>query len=284
MSTWNYNKIEFGKSVSSNEGSFVRLPQISHFKSFAHALEQAIRRHKRVAAAKILRRYSEDRCRAVKRRYLGFIALQSEYAGILWIAAAPLKDVVCRKSSTSYKKIFSFWKSKNAAILPYYKWWDKQKRENILFQESLYSGCFVYAPNEIQTDCGSEFTHIAKTKRVHALDRFCAQYNIRHHVLRPRTPWHNGKVERSHRNDQERFYNHLSFYSFDDLQMQMNRYLKRADNIPMAVLGWKSPNQKHRELGGNWLTLVFFRIVTALSTVGMNGKPLLTKVSQSELT
>ena len=29
-----------------------------------------------------------------------------------------------------------------------------------------------------------------------------------------RTPWHNGKVERSHRNDQERFYNYLSFYSF----------------------------------------------------------------------
>lgn len=109
---------------------------------------------------------------------------------------------------------------------------------------------FGYAPNEIQTDCGSEFTHTAKTKRVHALDRFCAQYNIRHHVLRPRTPWHNGKVERSHRNDQERFYNHLSFYSFDDLQMQMNRYLKRANNIPMAVLGWKSPNQIHRELGG----------------------------------
>ena len=121
-------------------------------------------------------------------------------------------------------------------------------------------------------------------KQLHGLDRFCAQYNIRHHVLRPRNPWHNGKAERSHRNDQERFYNHLSFYSFDDLQMQMNRYLKRANNIPMAVLGWKSPTQKHRELGGNWLTLVFSRIVTALSTVEVNGKPLLTKLSQSELT
>ena len=71
-----------------------------------------------------------------------------------------------------------------------------------------------------------------------------------HHVLRPRTPWHNGKVERSHRNDQERFYNYLSFYSFNDLQKQMKRYLYRANNIPMAVLGWKSPNQRHRELGG----------------------------------
>ena len=109
---------------------------------------------------------------------------------------------------------------------------------------------FGYAPEEIQTDCGSEFTHTAKTKRVHPFDVFCRYYHIRHHVLRPRTPWHNGKVERSHRNDQERFYNYLSFYSFDDLQQQMRRYLYRSNDIPMAVLGWKSPNQKHRELGG----------------------------------
>lgn len=74
---------------------------------------------------------------------------------------------------------------------------------------------------EIQTDCGGEFTHIAKTKRVHPFDVFCKRYHIRHHVFRPRTPWHNGKVERSHINDQERFYNHLSFYSFEDLQTKM---------------------------------------------------------------
>ncbi|MSV24352.1 hypothetical protein FYJ78_03960 [Selenomonas sp. WCA-380-WT-3B 3/] len=29
--------------------------------------------------------------------------------------------------------------------------------------------------------------------------------------MSPRTPRHNGKVERSHRKDQERFYNHLRF-------------------------------------------------------------------------
>ena len=59
----------------------------------------------------------------------------------------------------------------------------------------------------------------------------------------------NEKVERSHRNAQEHFYDYLSFYSFDDLQIQMKRYLQRSNNISMAVLGWKSPNQKHKELG-----------------------------------
>ncbi len=107
---------------------------------------------------------------------------------------------------------------------------------------------FGYAPNIVQTDNGAEFSHFKKTKRIHPLDMFCNTYNIKHKLIRPRTPWHNGKVERSHRNDQERFYNHLLFYSFEDLQVQMKRYLYRSNNIPMAVLGWDSPNQRHLKL------------------------------------
>ena len=74
------------------------------------------------------------------------------------------------------------------------------------------------------------------------------QLNIRHKTIRPKTPWHNGKVERSHRNDQERFYNHLKFYSYEDLQTQMKRYLRRSNRIPMSVLGWKSPVEKRKEI------------------------------------
>lgn len=107
---------------------------------------------------------------------------------------------------------------------------------------------FGYAPETVQTDNGSEFTHIAKTQRTHPFDVLCKQINVLHKTIRPRTPWHNGKVERSHRNDQERFYNHLKFYSFDDLQLQMRSYLYRSNNIPMSVLGWLSPNQMHRKL------------------------------------
>lgn len=107
---------------------------------------------------------------------------------------------------------------------------------------------FGYAPDVIQTDNGSEFTHTQKTKRVHPLDVLCNQLHITHKTIRPATPWHNGKVERSHRNDQERFYNYLKFYSLEDLRLQMKRYLRRSNRIPMAVLGWKSPLQKRQEL------------------------------------
>jgi len=107
---------------------------------------------------------------------------------------------------------------------------------------------FGYLPLEIQTDNGAEFTNTVRTGRVHALDRLCSELGITHKLIRPRTPWHNGKVERSHRNDQERFYNHLRFYSYDDLKLQMKRYLYRSNRIPMAVLGWKSPVEKRLEL------------------------------------
>ena len=48
--------------------------------------------------------------------------------------------------------------------------------------------------------------------------------------------------------EDERFYNHMSFYSYNDLILQMRRYLNRSNNIPMQVLGWKSPLEKRLEL------------------------------------
>ncbi len=117
---------------------------------------------------------------------------------------------------------------------------------------------FGYRPKMIQTDNGGEFTfRNFKTKdgRVHMLDQLCNFFQIEHKTIRPRTPRHNGKVERSHRNDNERFYKYLRYYSFEDLQKQMAAYLKRSNNIPTSVLcskddnkRWLSPNEKEIEL------------------------------------
>lgn len=80
-------------------------------------------------------------------------------------------------------------------------------------------------------------------KVIHPLDALCISQNIYHHKIRPRTPRHNGKVERSHRNDNERFYNYLRFYSIDDLRKQAKEYLKRSNNIPMAILKYNTSNE-----------------------------------------
>lgn len=111
---------------------------------------------------------------------------------------------------------------------------------------------YKYKPEEIQTDNGIEFTYNQeKVKVIHPMDKYCLANNIYHHKIRPRTPRHNGKVERSHRNDNERFYSFLSFYSLEDLRYQGKLYLKRSNNIPMQVLGWISPLEKREQLLNN---------------------------------
>ena len=84
-------------------------------------------------------------------------------------------------------------------------------------------GCF---PSEIQTDNGFKFTDKArrasdsKTARQYdnLLEHFCKENNIKHHFIRPRTPRHNGKVERSYRINQDKFYKHQKFNSLNDLR------------------------------------------------------------------
>lgn len=120
---------------------------------------------------------------------------------------------------------------------------------------------FGYKPKEIQTDNGQEFRFMkmqTKDGRIHKFDKLCIYFGIKHKTIRPRTPRHNGKVERSHRNDNERFYRYLRYYSFEDLQKQMSVYLTRSNNIPSCVLRssedkrrWLSPNEKERELRKN---------------------------------
>lgn len=117
---------------------------------------------------------------------------------------------------------------------------------------------FGYIPKTIQTDNGTEFTNpkgAKESKKKHTLDKLLDELGIEHKLIRPYTPRHNGKVERSHRNDQERFYNTLSFLSFSELKDKMQEYLERSNNIPSTALksldGKKfvmSPREKRKEL------------------------------------
>ncbi|MFU0831473.1 MAG: Integrase catalytic domain-containing protein [Oscillospiraceae bacterium] len=70
-----------------------------------------------------------------------------------------------------------------------------------------------------------------------------AQLHIRHKLIRPYTPRHNGKVERSHREDPKRFYNKHHFYSLADFENQLSIYLCRSNNMPMRPLHWLSPSE-----------------------------------------
>lgn len=137
---------------------------------------------------------------------------------------------------------------------------DEASRERFIYsyqEQSSYSSndflyrsiCYYgYVPGMIQTDNGFEFTYFKDTDLIHPFDVECQKLGIIHKTIKPRTPRHNGKVERSHRNDNERFYRYLKFYSFEDLQMQMKRYLYRSNHIAMTPLNYKTPIEMRASL------------------------------------
>lgn len=131
----------------------------------------------------------------------------------------------------------------------YLHWYEEQTPENTVDFIKRCIKYYGYKPKEIQTDNGQEFTYNrADIKKMHPVEAVLKLLEIKHHKIRPRTPEHNGKVERSHRSDNERFYSYLKFYSIEDLQKQGKLYLRRSNRIPMAVLGYLTPKEKRVKL------------------------------------
>ena len=95
----------------------------------------------------------------------------------------------------------------------------------------------------IQTDNGSEFTKrfMTNTGKQTLFERKLEEKGIKHKLIRPYTPRHNGKVERSHRKDNEYFYAVKRFYSFEDFKRQLKEHARWYNNFPMCPLGFKSP-------------------------------------------
>ena len=108
---------------------------------------------------------------------------------------------------------------------------------------------FKYKIECIQTDNGTEFTNRLTTYREKKtlFEKALEEAGIRHKLIKPKTPRHNGKVERSHRKDQERFYYNKIFCSFEDFKNRLKYWEKEYNNFPMKPLKWLSPNEKYLE-------------------------------------
>jgi transposase InsO family protein len=95
----------------------------------------------------------------------------------------------------------------------------------------------------IQTDNGAEF---GSQFHYHVLDR-----GIGHVYIKPATPRLNGKVERSHRIDQEEFYRMLEGLVIDDTGLFNERLKAWEDfynfNRPHGALGGLTPYERLRQ-------------------------------------
>ena len=114
---------------------------------------------------------------------------------------------------------------------------------------------FPFRVELIQTDNGFEFTNrlswngFNKNKET-MFEKRLKELGIKYVTTRPHTPTQNGKVERSHRKDQERFYYKRVFLNLEDLKEKGKRWLIEYNNFPMRPLNWLSPKEKLLEYKG----------------------------------
>ena len=106
----------------------------------------------------------------------------------------------------------------------------------------------------VKTDNGSCFTNRYNGcyrsdlpfPREHAFDRICKENNIVHYLIDPGKPQQNAFVERSHREDQEKFYEQNQFKSFADLKYKLRMWNTEYNNTRHCSLNGLTPNQALR--------------------------------------
>ena len=148
----------------------------------------------------------------------------------------------------SIPKLYQYTAVDEATRLRYRMIFDEHSSANSVAFLKQVRKRFPFPIRCVQTDNGTEFTLalICPGKETE-FEQYLKAQHIRHKRIRPATPRHNGKVERVHRMDNERFYPNRTFYSVEDANVQLLRYQRWDNNFPLLVLGHKSPLQYWRD-------------------------------------
>lgn len=150
------------------------------------------------------------------------------------------------------RKYYQFTAIDCASRWRYLKIYDDYSNSNSLkFLKELV----VTAPfriRAIKTDNGSNFTNRytgylkssdPMNPRLHPFDLLCQELNIIHYLIDPGKPAQNGKVERSHRTDQEMFYDRNRFKTLKDLETKISLWNMEYNNLEHCSLNGKTPNE-----------------------------------------
>ena len=104
----------------------------------------------------------------------------------------------------------------------------------------------------IKTDNGALFTNRYTgyqkstdplNPKLHAFDLACQKLNIIHYLIDPGKPAQNGKVERSHRTDQEMFYDRRKFKTVLGLKQAIKDWNEKYNNLEHCALNGMTPNE-----------------------------------------
>lgn len=122
---------------------------------------------------------------------------------------------------------------------------------SVLFLETIISKA-PFTILAIKTDNHATFTNYYTgtnkrsdllVKSLHALDVACRERGIKHYLIDPGKPAQNGTVERSHREDQEKFYDANRFGSLTDLRKKLAAWNNYYNNLEHCGLNGLTPNE-----------------------------------------
>ena len=98
--------------------------------------------------------------------------------------------------------------------------------------------------NTIQVDNGYEFVNDAEKTNRKTRFQFVAEHlGMKIKRTRPYSPWQNGKVERSHREDGKILYGRKIFRSEKELKTAVKKHMQRYNSTAKTSLNFKSPNE-----------------------------------------
>lgn len=104
----------------------------------------------------------------------------------------------------------------------------------------------------VKTDNGSNFTNRYTgylksadpfNPKLHEFDLVCQRHNIIHYLIDPGKPNQNGRVERSHRTDQEMFYDRQRFKTILGLERAIRQWNIEYNNLEHCALNGLTPNE-----------------------------------------
>ena len=128
---------------------------------------------------------------------------------------------------------------------------EQANHHSVLFLEEVVRRA-SFAIQAIKTDNHATFTNYYTgtnkrsdllVKSLHALDARCRELGIKHYLIDPGKPAQNGTVERSHREDQEKFYNQTWFVSTEDLRYRIRLWNMYYNDLEHCGLNGKTPNE-----------------------------------------
>jgi len=120
---------------------------------------------------------------------------------------------------------------------------EKSTYESAVFLKTLETE-FGFRIKTVQVDNGYEFVNDPeKTDKITMFQEVANRLGIKIKRTRPYSPWQNGKVERSHREDDRIIYSRMVFTSERELEETIKKHERRYNSTAKYVLSFRSPNE-----------------------------------------